>query len=73
MRRSMPGANFPFLRCQLGRHVTETRRVRANTASGRTIDETLPVTLFHLLGYGSTWGEAEEMILGPVQPDELIF
>lgn len=69
VRRSQPDANNPFLRCQLGRFVFETRHVIARTASGRTINETFPVTLFHLLGFGETWSEAEEMILGPVMPD----
>lgn len=40
---------MPFLRCQLGRNITESRRVG---------DSTLSVSLFHLVAFGETWEEA---------------
>ena len=42
---------YDFLRCQLGRHITE---VRVHPLTGMP----LQVVVFHLLGWGRTWAEA---------------
>lgn len=52
-RRSYPEAQHEFLRCQLGLPVRENRRVGHIPF--------VAVELFHLLGYGPTWQEAEDM------------
>jgi hypothetical protein len=62
-RRSVPGSRNDFLRCQLGRYLSENRRVRWRSTGGQFLEITIPVTVFLLVGFGSTWGAAAEMAM----------
>jgi hypothetical protein len=61
--RSYPESRSEFLRCQLGQHVHETRRILIRSSHGRVIAHTILVTLFQLIGFGRTWEAAKETAL----------
>jgi len=62
-RRSLPESRNDFLRCQLGRYLSENRRVRWRSTGGQFMELTISVTLFRLIGFGSTWQAAAEMAM----------
>jgi hypothetical protein len=61
--QSFPDAQNEFLRCQLGKRVHETRRLCGRGCGMGCSLHTLPVTLFHLIGYGGTWEAATQMAM----------